>query len=49
MRNVADGIIERARMWGVERIFGYAGDGVDPLLGAMRRRQDEIELVTARH
>lgn len=49
MRNVADGIIERARMWGVERIFGYAGDGVDPLLGAMRRRQDEIGLVTARH
>jgi len=49
MRNGAGGIIERAQAWGVERIFGYAGDGVDPLLGALRRREDEIELVTARH
>ncbi|WP_262424730.1 thiamine pyrophosphate-binding protein [Brachybacterium sp. Z12] len=49
MRNVADGIIERAQAWGVERIFGYAGDGVDPLLGALRRREGEIELITARH
>lgn len=49
MGNVADGIIERARAWGVERIFGYAGDGADPLLCALRRREDEIELITARH
>ncbi|WP_299302629.1 thiamine pyrophosphate-requiring protein [uncultured Brachybacterium sp.] len=49
MRNVADGIIERAQAWGVQRIFGYAGDGVDPLLGALRRREDQIELITARH
>lgn len=49
MRNVADGIIERVEAWGVQRIFGYGGDGVNPLLGALRRRQDDIELVTARH
>lgn len=49
MRTTADGIIERAQAWGVRRIFGFAGDGVDPLLGALRRREDEIELITARH
>ena len=49
MRTVADGIIERAEAWGVQRIFGYAGDGVDPLLGALRRREGEVELITARH
>lgn len=49
MGNVADGIVERLESWGVKRVFGYAGDGVDPLLGALRRRQEAIELVTARH
>jgi pyruvate dehydrogenase (quinone) len=49
MRNVADGIVERLHAWGVHRLFGYAGDGVDPLMRALQRRQDEVELITARH
>lgn len=49
MRNVADAIVDRVRAWGVQRIFGYAGDGVDPLLGALHRQQDAVELVTTRH
>ncbi|MEU4361475.1 thiamine pyrophosphate-requiring protein [Promicromonospora sp. NPDC023987] len=46
---VADGIVSRLVDWDVRRIFGYAGDGVDPILAALRRQQDRIELVTARH
>ncbi|OUZ10983.1 hypothetical protein BHE97_05995 [Aeromicrobium sp. PE09-221] len=46
---VADGIVERLTQWGVGRVFGFAGDGIDPLLAALRRREDEVELVTARH
>ncbi|MFE5291164.1 thiamine pyrophosphate-requiring protein [Isoptericola sp. NPDC056618] len=46
---VADALVGRLLDWGVERVFGYAGDGVDPLLGALRRRRADIELVTARH
>ncbi|WP_020015557.1 thiamine pyrophosphate-requiring protein [Promicromonospora sukumoe] len=46
---VADHLVERLLDWGVERVFGYAGDGVDPLLAALHRQQDRIELVTARH
>lgn len=45
----ADSIVERLVAWGVERVFGYAGDGIDPLLAALHRHQDRIELVTARH
>ena len=49
MGNVADGIVERLKEWGVHRVFGYAGDGIDPLLGALHRAEDDVELVTARH
>lgn len=49
MPNTADSIIARLREWGVHRIFGYAGDGIDPLLGALRRAGGDPQLVTARH
>jgi pyruvate dehydrogenase (quinone) len=46
---VADGIVGRLRDWGVHRVFGYAGDGIDPLLAAFHRAGGDPELVTARH
>lgn len=49
MTNVADGIIDRLQAWGVRRIYGYAGDGIDPLLAAVARAGERMELVTARH
>ncbi|MGY4642986.1 thiamine pyrophosphate-requiring protein [Cellulomonas sp. URHB0016] len=49
MATVADGIVRRLCEWGVERVFGYAGDGIDPLLAALHRANHDIELVTARH
>lgn len=49
MSNVADGIVDRLRAWGVDRVFGYAGDGIDPILASLSRRRDEIELVSTRH
>ena len=49
MANVADGIVDRLRAWGVHRVFGYAGDGIDPILAALDRAAEHIELVTARH
>ncbi|WP_242511366.1 thiamine pyrophosphate-binding protein [Pengzhenrongella frigida] len=33
----------------MRRIFGLAGDGIDPIVAALRRAEPEIELVTARH
>jgi pyruvate dehydrogenase (quinone) len=49
MGNVADGIVERLRAWGVHRVFGYAGDGVDPLLASLHRAEQGIEFISARH
>jgi pyruvate dehydrogenase (quinone) len=49
MGNVADGIVDRLRAWGVHRVFGYAGDGVDPLLAALDRARQDVEFVSARH
>ena len=46
---VADAIVERLSSWGVDRIFGYAGDGIDPLLAALHRAQDRVEFVQPRH
>ena len=49
MTTVADAIVQRLDAWGVGRIFGYAGDGIDPLLAALARAGGAVELVTARH
>jgi pyruvate dehydrogenase (quinone) len=47
-RLVADLVVERLRQWGVPRVFGYSGDGINALLGALRRA-GEPEFVQARH
>jgi pyruvate dehydrogenase (quinone) len=49
MTLVSDALVARLREWGVHRVFGYAGDGIDPLLAALRRAGGDPELVTTRH
>ena len=46
---VADAVIARLREWGVRRVFGYPGEGIDPLLAALRRAAGDPEYVGARH
>jgi pyruvate dehydrogenase (quinone) len=48
-RTVADVIVERLGSWGVDRVFGYSGDGINGFMGALRRARDRIEFVQARH
>ncbi len=45
---VGDFFWERLHQWGVRRIFGYPGDGINGLLGALQRR-DDFEFVQVRH
>jgi pyruvate dehydrogenase (quinone) len=47
-RTVSDFLIERLEAWGVRRIFGYPGDGINGIIGALQRR-GSIEFVLARH
>jgi pyruvate dehydrogenase (quinone) len=48
-RLVADLVVERLRAWGVPRVFGYSGDGINPVLGALRRAGGDPAFVQARH
>ena len=47
--SVADVVVERLTAWDVERIYGYAGDGNNPLLGALRRSGVGPRFMRARH
>lgn len=50
MKNtVADVLLARLRAWGVDHVFGYAGDGINGLLSAWERADDEPRFVQARH
>ena len=46
---VADYVLDRVREWGVHRIFGYPGDGINGFLGAFDRHDGDPELIQARH
>ncbi len=48
-QTVSDFVIHRLHEWGVHRIFGYPGDGINGLMGALRDAEDEVEFVQARH
>src|SRR5919205_2132992 len=46
---VADFILKRLTDWGVHRIYGYPGDGINAFLGALDRAQGDPEFIQARH
>jgi pyruvate dehydrogenase (quinone) len=47
--NVSDFIVERVGKWGVRRIYGYPGDGINGIMGALQRAGDAIEFIQVRH
>jgi len=46
--NVSDFVINRLKAWNVVRIFGYPGDGINGILGALHRNPD-LQFVQTRH
>ncbi|CAG9168485.1 thiamine pyrophosphate-requiring protein [Cupriavidus respiraculi] len=48
-QTVSDFILERLRLWNVDRIYGYPGDGINGMLGALARAQDGPRLIQTRH
>lgn len=49
MPTVSDFLVERLQQWGVKRIYGYPGDGINGLMGAMNRAKDNIRFIQTRH
>ena len=47
--NVGDFLIERLSAWGVRRIYGYPGDGINGIMGALDRASERIEFIQVRH
>jgi pyruvate dehydrogenase (quinone) len=45
----ADILIERLIAWKVDVIFGIIGDGINPIIEALRKRKDQIRFITVRH
>jgi pyruvate dehydrogenase (quinone) len=47
--SVSDFFWKRMHEWGVRRVFGYPGDGINGLIGALDRAKDKIDFVQVRH
>src|SRR6188768_3540385 len=46
---VADQLLARLKDWGVEQVFGYPGDGINGILGAFSRAEDQPRFIQSRH
>src|SRR5919199_3425122 len=48
-QNVASYMLSRLTEWGVKRVFGYPGDGINGLMGAWHEHEQELEFIQCRH
>jgi pyruvate dehydrogenase (quinone) len=46
---VSDFLLQRLGEWGITRIYGYPGDGINGILGALNRAGDDFDFIQARH
>lgn len=47
--DVADFVLKRLRLWGVEQVFAYPGDGINGLVAAFGRADNKPRFIQARH
>jgi pyruvate dehydrogenase (quinone) len=47
--NVGDFLVQRLSEWGVQRIYGYPGDGINGIIGALDRAKASVEFIQVRH
>ena len=48
-QTVGDFVVSRLHAWGVSRIYGYPGDGINGILGGLERAADRIRFIQVRH
>lgn len=48
-KTVSDFVVERLSSWGVTRIYGYPGDGINGIMGALNGAKDKIEFIQSQH
>ncbi|MBV9643858.1 MAG: thiamine pyrophosphate-requiring protein [Verrucomicrobia bacterium] len=47
--SVSDFLIQRLNEWGIRRIYGFPGDGINGIIGAIGRAGDQVKWVQVRH
>jgi pyruvate dehydrogenase (quinone) len=47
--NVSDCIVSRVAEWGVKRVYGYPGDGINGIMGAFNHDTSPLRFIQARH
>lgn len=45
----SDYLVQRLYDWGVRTVYGYPGDGINGVMGALSREQEKVAFVQARH
>jgi pyruvate dehydrogenase (quinone) len=48
-QTTADFLVARLGEWGVRRVYGYPGDGINGIMGALDRANGAIDFVQVRH
>ena len=48
-KSAADYLCERLLEWGVTTVYGFPGDGINGILGALDRHKDRLRFVQTRH
>jgi pyruvate dehydrogenase (quinone) len=45
----SDFLVKRLGEWGVRRVYGYPGDGINGVMGALERAEGKIDFIQVRH
>jgi pyruvate dehydrogenase (quinone) len=48
-KQVSDFLVERLIAWNITRVFGFPGDGINGIMGALDRAKDNIDFIQVRH
>jgi pyruvate dehydrogenase (quinone) len=49
MTTTSDYLVQRLYDWGVRRVYGFPGDGINGVMGALNREKEKVEFVLTRH
>jgi pyruvate dehydrogenase (quinone) len=45
----SDYLVQRLFDWGVRKVYGYPGDGINGVMGALNREKEKVEFIQTRH
>jgi len=48
-KQVSDHVVERLGAWGIKRVYGYPGDGINGVMGALDRAKQQMEFIQVAH